>query len=120
VVNNKVLIHKALGLKPDEIISENPFYQRKTSRQAGCQIDYLIQTKFSNLYICEIKFSKNQIDSSVIEEIQKKIDALKSPIGYSFRPVLIHVNGVTEDLLESDYFANIIDLKEFLNKGNRD
>ncbi len=115
VLNNRPLIHKALNINPEEIISENPFYQHKTSRSPGCQIDYIIQTKFGSLYICEIKFSKNEINRSVIQEVQRKIDALKRPRGYSCRPVLIHVNGVTEHVIEEDYFASIIDVSTFLS-----
>ncbi|EKD92147.1 MAG: hypothetical protein ACD_29C00156G0001 [uncultured bacterium] len=75
----------------------------------------MIQTKFNTLYICEIKFSKNAVDSSVINEIQKKIDSLSYPKGYSCRPVLIHVNGVTQDVAESDYFTVLIDFSDYLN-----
>lgn len=46
VLNNKILLHRSLGIFPEEIICENPFFQRKTSRSHGCQIDYMIQTKF--------------------------------------------------------------------------
>lgn len=116
VLSNRSLIHQALNLKPEEIISENPFYQHKSSRYPGCQIDYMIQTKFSTLYICEIKFSKNVVDSSIVNEVQKKIDSLKHPKGYSCRPVLIHVNGITEDVIENDYFVSIIDFSKFLEK----
>jgi AAA+ ATPase superfamily predicted ATPase len=116
ILNNRPLIHQALKIKADEIISENPFYQNKTHRHPSCQIDYMIQTKFGTLYVCEIKFSKNAIDVSVIDEVQKKIAALKYPRGYSFRPVLIHVNGVTEDVVDRDYFSSIIDFSKFLEQ----
>jgi hypothetical protein len=75
----------------------------------------MIQTKFGSLYVCEIKFSKNEINGSVIQDVQRKIDALKRPRGTSYRPVLIHVNGVTEHILEEDYFASIIDVSTFLS-----
>jgi uncharacterized protein len=117
VLNNRSLVHQALNIAPNEIVSENPFYQHKTHRNPGCQIDYLIQTKFNTLYVCEIKFSKNVIDSSVIDEVQKKIDILSYPKGYSCRPVLIHVNGVTEDIIDSDYFASIIDFSTCLDSN---
>jgi AAA+ ATPase superfamily predicted ATPase len=114
VLNNRKDIHKILGVKPEEIISENPFFQRRTNRQPGCQIDYMIQTKYNTLYICEIKFSKNEINNSIIKEIQSKIDAIKYPKGFSCRPVLIHVNGISSDVAESDYFSDIIDMGELL------
>ncbi len=111
VLNNRKSIHNILRI--DGIVSENPFFQRKTG--AGCQIDYMIQTRFNTLYICEIKFSKNKIGHSIIQEVQKKIDTLKRPKGFSCRPVLIHVNGVSDDVIDSDYFSNIIDFGELLN-----
>lgn len=114
ILNNRPLIHHSLNIKQEDIISENPFYQNKTSRYSGCQIDYMIQTKFGTLYICEIKFSKNTIDSSIINEVKQKINLLKYPKGYSCRPVLIHVNGVTENVIDSDYFAAIVDMSKFL------
>ena len=114
VLNNRRLIHQALGIKPEEIICENPYYQHKTEQASGCQIDYMIQTKFGTLYLCEIKFSKHPVTSGVIEEVQAKMDSLVRPSGYSCRPVLIHVNGVSQDLDEQDYFSNIIDFSQFL------
>lgn len=116
LLNNRKSIHQKLNIRPDEIVNENPFFQKKTNRHAGCQIDYMIQTKFGTLYVCEIKFSKNRIDSSVISEVQKKIDALQYPRGYSCRPVLLHVNGVTEELVDADYFSSIIDTCELLHE----
>lgn len=114
VLKNRRLIKQSLNLSPDEVLSDNPFFQRKTARIPGCQIDYLIQTKFGGLYICEVKFSKNVITSSIIPEVQKKMDSLYYPKGYSCRPVLIHVNGVHEDVVDSGFFVNIIDFGEYL------
>jgi hypothetical protein len=115
VLANRVLIHQALSIRPEDIISENPFFQTATSKRAGCQIDYMIQTKFNTLYICEIKFSKNPISADIIAEVQEKINRLERPRGFSCRPVLIHVNGVSEEVLEQDFFSNIIDMSEFLH-----
>lgn len=42
------------------------------------------------------------------------MDNLVIPKHFSIRPVLIHVNGVTEALAESDFFANMIDFGQFL------
>jgi hypothetical protein len=51
----------------------------------------------------------------VIEEVQKKIEALKYPKGFSCRAVLIHVNGVTQDVIGRDFFSEIIDAGEILD-----
>ena len=118
VLNNRATLHQSLEIRQEDIICENPFFQRKTGTTPGCQIDYMIQTKFQSLYVCEMKFSKNQIGNAIVEEVRNKISALKRPKGFSIRPVLIHVNGVTEDVVDQDYFTNIIDFGSFLHKQN--
>jgi len=35
-----------MQVKPEEIVNENPLYQRQTARRASCQIDYMIQMKY--------------------------------------------------------------------------
>ncbi|WP_238375380.1 AAA family ATPase [Rickettsia massiliae] len=114
VLKNRKYIKECLYITPEEVISDNPFFQKKTTRYPGCQIDYLIQTKFGGLYICEIKFSKHPITYSIIDEVQKKLDRLYYPKGFSCRPVLIHVNGVHEDVIDSGFFAAIIDFGNLL------
>jgi hypothetical protein len=77
----------------------------------------MIQTKYNTLYVCEIKFSKNKIGAEVIAETKMKIEKIKTPKKYSFRPVLIHVNGVTDALIEEDYFSSIVCMDQFLNNS---
>ena len=74
----------------------------------------MIQTQFNVLYICEIKFQKAAIGKSVIIEMQEKLNRLQIPKGFSVRPVLIHVNGVTDNLIAEQYFSHIIDFGDFL------
>jgi len=116
VLTNRHLIKKSLQIDLNDVVCDNPFFQRTTNRQAGCQIDYLIQTKFNTLYICEIKYSKNEIGTSVIEEMQEKIKRLSIPKNFSYRTVLIHVNGVNEPLEDSQFFSYIINFSDFLKK----
>jgi AAA+ ATPase superfamily predicted ATPase len=114
VINNFRSLDKLLKIESDQIVFDNPFYQRKSREQPGCQIDYLIQDKFNTLYVCEIKFSKNKISTAVIEEVKKKINHIKIPKGFSIRPVLITVNGVTDEVYDSGYFMRIIDFSQLL------
>lgn len=69
----------------------------------------MIQTRFHNLYICEVKFSKDPMGMKIIEEMKKKIKNLKVPKLFSIRPVLIHVNEVEERVLDERYFDKGID-----------
>lgn len=114
VLNNRKVLYQLLSIPIEEVLIDNPFYQLKTKTYPGCQIDYLIQTKFQNLYICEIKFQKDTIKKDIINEVQTKVNSLKTPKGFSKRTVLIHVNGVDESVLESQYFAKIIDFGELI------
>lgn len=114
VINNSKTLWKRLNIKPDDIVFENPFFQRPSSNQQGCQIDYLIQTRFNVLYICEIKFSREKIKSSITDEVSEKIRRIKIPKQFSLMPVLIHVNGITDQVAESELFAHIIDFGEIL------
>ena len=117
VITNRKYIKDFLGIKPEDVIADNPFFQRKTHKHPGCQIDYLIQTKFGGLYVCEVKFSKHPIGKEVISEVQQKLNDLSYPKGFSCRPVLIHVNGVHEDVTDSGFFAEIIDFGSLLTDG---
>ena len=114
VLHNKQEIWKALNITPQDIIFENPYFQPKTTKQSSCQIDYMIQTRFKNLYLCEIKFSHHPISKTVTSEITKKIQALKIPKGFAVLPVLIHANGITKDLKDTDFFAHTLDFSEIL------
>ena len=66
-------------------------------------------------FVCEIKLSRNAIGTQIIEEVKEKIKKLALPRGYSFWPVLIHVNGVTDAVIDREYFCKIIDFSSLLN-----
>jgi uncharacterized protein len=117
VLNNRQLLWHFLGITPEEIICDNPYFQRKTARYAGCQIDYLIQTKYNTLYVCEIKFSKNELKMDVVHDVQEKIASIAVPKRFSYRPVLIHVNGVKEEVEEDGFFSAIIAFGKFLDEN---
>jgi AAA+ ATPase superfamily predicted ATPase len=114
VVHNFKEIWRVLNLSSEDVTMDGPFFQTSTARQPGCQIDYMIQTRFHNLYICEVKFSKDPIGIKVIEAMQEKIKSLKVPKHFSIRPVLIHVNGVEDSVLDERYFDKVIDFGELL------
>jgi len=113
VINNSWDLFEKMYIRPEDYEYDGPYFQTKTRDRAGCQIDYLIQTK-NNLYVCEVKFSKNPIGPKIIEEMEKKVKALDIPKCLSCRPVLIHVGGVTDETLYRDYFNKTIDWTELL------
>jgi AAA+ ATPase superfamily predicted ATPase/DNA-directed RNA polymerase subunit N (RpoN/RPB10) len=114
VVHNRKTLWNLLRIAPSDILMEGPFFQSPTKTQPGCQIDYLIQTRFHTLYLCEIKFYKNPLSTKVIEEVEKKMNRLTIPKYCSIRPILIHVNGVEESVLDRRYFDQVIDFSQLL------
>jgi AAA+ ATPase superfamily predicted ATPase len=114
VLKNRHAIFRRLSIDPDSIVYDNPFFQRTTERQKGCQIDYLIQTRERTLYICEIKHSKNVIPSAVADEVEAKIASLSIPRRTGYRPVLIYVGEVAEALEDRRYFT-LVDFSQLLN-----
>lgn len=116
VLNNQDKVIDLLGIPREEVVFSNPFFQRTTKLSLGCQIDLLIQTRFNNVYVCEIKFSHAPIESSLIPEMQKKLDRLRLPRHFSYRSVLIHVNGVKDEVIKSGYFSAMIDFGALLKK----
>lgn len=115
VVNNRLELFKKLNIDPATICYSNPFFQKKTSRQKGCQIDFLIQTKSKALYLCEIKFSRHALGLEVVEQVKEKQNRLALPRGMSILPVLVHVNGISHDVEQTDYFYTIINFSELLH-----
>jgi len=115
VINNSQILLSALNIKTDVVMFINPYFQRETNKQSACQIDLLIQTKANSLYLLEIKFSKHTIKKSIIKEMERKISALALKKSFSIRPVLIHVNGVDQSIMDSGYFTHVIDFGEVLN-----
>jgi hypothetical protein len=114
VVNNRHELYKLLNIAPETIINDNPYFQRKTSRQLACQIDFLIQTKFNTLYLVEIKFSRNKVKSQVIHDVQEKINKLNLPRSTAVLPILIHVNGISNTVENAGFFHQIVNFGELL------
>lgn len=114
VLSNRELIFQKLNIHPSEIISDDPYVQHVTKAMKGCQIDYMIQTKFNTLFICEIKFSRHPIGLDVIQSVQDKIIKLAIPKNFAILPVLIHASTVSDEVIDVDYFHSIINMCDFL------
>ena len=44
--------------------------------------------------------------------MQQKIAQFHLPRGFSIMPVLIHVNGVSEAVIDAHYFSHLVDFTE--------
>lgn len=114
LLNNRSALLKTIGIDPADIVADNPYAQRATKRQKGCQIDYLVQTVTKNFFVCEFKFHRNQLGTEIIGEVQEKIDKLAAPTGFGVVPVLFHLSGVSDAVYDKQYFYRIIDIADFL------
>ncbi len=115
VLNNIVTICEKLSINVNNIKSAGPYYQRKTQRTRPCQIDLLIQTKYT-IYVCEVKFRKT-IPKSVIADVRQKIESIKPGKGFSIRPVLIYSGTLSPSILEEQFFDEVICFEDLLQKG---
>lgn len=114
LLQNRHVLWKVIGVNPMDIVADGPFRQSKTSDQAGCQIDYLVQKVTNNVFVCEFKFKRKELGVDVIAQVQHKVNALKVPRGFASISVLFHIGGVSSALATDGYFYRIIDLSELI------
>lgn len=116
LIQNRPLLLQKLGISPVDIVRSGPYRQTKNTTQQGCQIDYLIQTKTNNLFICEFKFKRREINNEIISEMQNKISRLKTPKGFAKIAVLFHLSGVSSAVDTNPLFYRIVDIGDFLEE----
>ncbi|CAB1082741.1 hypothetical protein JY97_03285 [Alkalispirochaeta odontotermitis] len=113
VLNNIRSVCELLAVNMDSVKSAAPYFQRATQRKKSCQVDLLIETKYT-LYVCEIRFRK-KITRTVIDEVQEKVRRLKVPKGYSVRPILVYAGELASAVREEDFFDRILNFEELLS-----
>lgn len=114
LLKNRSFLWEQLNIHPQDIVWDNPYFKKSSSESSGLQIDYLIQTRQKVIYVCEIKFSRQPIGVEVKKEVEKKIESLDIPKGFSVCPVLINTSSVTDYLLDTNFFFRIINLTDEL------
>lgn len=112
VLNNLSQIMSILEISPESLLSAAPYFQNPTKSKKGCQIDLLIQTKYT-IYLCEIKFC-NFIGTEIIPEMIQKIERLNLPKTISLRPVLIYQGEVSKQLVKENFFSHLIPFDQLL------
>ena len=112
VLGNLAIILDRIGLSQVPVLNAGPYFQARTARRSGCQIDLLLRTKQS-LYVFEVKF-RGRIDSSVIAEVRKKIDCLDGVAGLSIRRGLIYQGEIAPELARSDYFDYLVSFERLI------
>src|SRR5262249_8005261 len=85
VVNNGMKLRQLLEISSDEVLFAGPYLQTSRTRRKGCQIDYMIQTRFNLIYVIEIKFKQGPLGIEIQDEVSQKLDNLEIPKGFSLR-----------------------------------
>ena len=114
LLQNRSAILNSVGINPIDCVFDNPYFQTQSVKYKGCQIDYLIQTRTNTVYVCEFKFRRKELDVEIIEEVREKIDRITLPKGFAAVPVLFHIGGVSDRVLDNRFFYRIIDLTDLL------
>lgn len=112
VLNNIQSVSESIGISMSAIKNAAPYFQKKTRNKPGCQIDLLIETRYT-LYVCEIKFRK-KIEKSVISDVSQKIQHLVFPNRFTVRPILIYAGELGPGIKDSDFFSGIIRFEQLL------
>lgn len=112
LLKNRTLIYQALGIHAQDIVVDNPYFQKASGRRKGCQIDYLIQMHSNTLFVCEVKMRRRELSLEVIDAMKAKIASLSRPSGFGVSPVLLHLGPVSDALLSSRFFYRIIDIAD--------
>ncbi len=114
VLNNVPALVNALHMPWSDVAFYGPYFQRATKRQQGCQVDLLIQTRYRSVILCEVKFSSSNVGMEVVHQMREKQERIALSRGWSIRSALIHVNGVTAEVRQSQVFDHIVDFSELL------
>jgi len=112
VLNNLRTIQHLLGISSSSVLSAAPYFQHETKKQRACQVDLLIQCRYS-LYVCETK-CRQKITPVVIDEVEEKIARLSIPKEVSIRPVLIYQGELAPQIERANFFTNLISFEELL------
>lgn len=114
IATNAKRIYQDLKIPLEDIMASGFFYQKPTTTRKGCQIDSLIQLRTGVLFAVEIKFSRNILGVEIVEDMKMKLAQLDKPKNVVVNPVLIHLNGVSDGIVDSNFFYRIINLNDWL------
>lgn len=115
VVNNYRLLIPHLHLDGLVITSAGPYMKRAgkgVRGRKGCQIDLLIQTR-RTICVVEIKRCR-EIGREIIEEVDKKVRAIKRPAGVSIRTALVYDGHLSPVVAADGYFDAIVPFSQLL------
>jgi hypothetical protein len=65
--------------------------------------------------LCEIKYDDEEVGTSVIPEVKRKIELFPLPPGYTLETVLISPRGPDRSLRNADFFHHFVRLQDLFS-----
>lgn len=91
------------------------YWQTKTARREGLQIDMVIERADNVTHLVECKWSQGKVGKSAIEELARKKRLYPNPHNHTLKITLIVAAGVTKEVAGSSLVDNVITLKDILD-----
>ncbi len=109
-IKNSFLLAELMGFG-EKIISASPYFGKNDSK---FQIDLLFLRSDKVITLCEIKYRQSTINTKIIPEVERKLNLLKVPRGYTVEKALISLYGSDQSLKDSEYFHHEVTLDQIL------
>ncbi|MBN1577152.1 MAG: AAA family ATPase [Chitinispirillaceae bacterium] len=97
----------------DEVMRAGPLFGKTDER---FRIDLVYKRTDKVAVVCEIKYSINEIATTVIPEVQRKCSLLNPPRGFTIRKALISLYGPDKALADSRFFDHSITLRNIFEE----
>lgn len=110
--NRHYLIADTLGFGSVKYRSGAFFKRDHLNKERGFQIDLIFDRKDGVATIVEVKYQATPVDVGIIEEVERKLEVLKST--KEIERVLIAPNGTTRALTERLYFDRVLGIEEMM------
>ena len=114
VLNHATEFFSGLGLDRSLVLSAAPWSKAAGAGRRGCQIDLLVQTRRSAMAV-EIK-RRREIGREVIDEVERKVAALKVRKGVAVRTALIYAGQLSPGVEADGYFGSVVSAEDFLRQ----
>ncbi|MCK5809177.1 hypothetical protein KAH37_09355, partial [bacterium] len=99
----------------DQVIAYAPYFRKEDE---GFQIDLIYKRVDKVITICEMKYHAKPIGVSVVKEMERKINLLKKPRGFTVEKALISLYGPDKHLESMGYFDYSLTIDDIIDGAN--
>ncbi len=88
------------------------YWQQRTQRKKGFQIDLLIECHDETTFVCECKWSRKKTGMVALKELHQKVTLYPNIQQHTIKPVIIAAGGVSKNILKEKNIS-VITLEDF-------